>query len=81
MVTTEAPTRNFVLSSIVLNTGFFHPIPVSDDSVPVNLGRYEITYATLIRPQLLILPPFKISEIFWSGKIFGQEKFLVSENF
>ena len=50
MVTTEAPTRNFVLGSKVLNTGFFHTIPVSDDSVPVNLGRYEITYATLVIP-------------------------------
>ena len=53
MVTTEAPTRNFVLGSKVLNTGFFHPIPVSDDSVPVNLGRYEITYATLVVSQFI----------------------------
>ena len=46
MVTMETPTRNFVLGRKVLDTGFFHPIPVSDDSV-VNLGKYEITYATL----------------------------------
>ena len=47
MVTMETPTRNFVLGRKVLDTGFFHPIPVSDDIVPVNLGKYEITSATL----------------------------------
>ena len=39
MVTMETPTRNFVLGRKVLDTGFFHPIPVSDDIVPVNLGK------------------------------------------
>ena len=48
MVTMETPTRNFVLGRKVLDTGFFHPIPVSDDIVPVNLGKYEITSATLV---------------------------------
>ena len=48
MVTMETPTRNFVLGRKVLDTGFFHPIPVSDDIVPVNLGKYEITSATLL---------------------------------
>ena len=49
MVTMETPTRNFVLGRKVLDTGFFHPIPVSDDIVPVNLGKYEITSATLVK--------------------------------
>ena len=49
MVTVETPTRNLVLGKRVLDTGFFHPIPVSEDSIPVNLGRYEITYATLVQ--------------------------------
>ena len=54
MVTMETPTRNLVLGRKVLDTGFFHPIPVSDDSVPVNLGRYEITYATLVSVPSII---------------------------
>ena len=41
-------TRNFVFDRKVLDTGFFHPIPVSDGRVPVNLGKHEITFARLV---------------------------------
>ena len=48
------PTRNSVLGRKGLDTGFFHPIPVSDLREPVNLGRYEIMYATLSWIELFV---------------------------
>ena len=58
MITMETPTQNFGFGRKVLDTGFFHLIPVSDHSVPVNFGKYKITSATLLgthtSPQLLL---------------------------